>query len=179
LALASPTYFMMPESLPAVMKMGLRSRVSMIPFMNMFLFDHLKFVDPPVMVIMTCPAEIYAFAYTYTYGYTYACTYTYIFSRVHLRQAPMSSLYITLKLISINELCQCARKAYVNVRRCEHTFRRSKRWCCVPACERVREHTSRRSGRRCVRARVCSSVCMYVCACASVHQVVPASISPA
>ena len=60
LALASPRYFMMPELLPPVMKMGLRERV---PYMRPFIIISLS-VDgrsnacaPPVTEMITCTAD--------------------------------------------------------------------------------------------------------------------------
>jgi hypothetical protein len=60
MALASPTYFMMPEWVPPVMNIGLRALVpSMIPFMiwSLSVVNMSECNSAPVTVMMTCPAE--------------------------------------------------------------------------------------------------------------------------
>ena len=60
LALASPTYFMMPASVPPVMNMGLRSLVpskSPLRIASLSVFNMSKLNAPPVTEMMTCPAE--------------------------------------------------------------------------------------------------------------------------
>jgi len=94
---------MMPESRPAVIKMGLRARVSIIPFMNMSLLvdGQLQFVGHPIMVIMTCHAETYACTiHIYMDMHMHVQIHIHIdihmHVQIHRHGHDMSWLYITL-----------------------------------------------------------------------------------